>query len=114
MDLCRLSLAKAALGHERRATAPWRDWPHGCVAAIGGPDRRALGSEASSRVCPLVSKSPPVFRLPTDVIVLGVRWYLRTDCRTATSRTSLTERGIDVDHVSVYTAGGSGAGPEPT
>jgi IS6 family transposase len=42
------------------------------------------------------------FRFPPDVIVLAVRWYLRFDLSYRDVEELLTERGIEVDHVTVY------------
>jgi len=42
------------------------------------------------------------FRFPSDVIVLAVRWYLRFGLSYRDVEELLTERGVDVDHVTVY------------
>jgi transposase-like protein len=42
------------------------------------------------------------FRFPPDVIVLAVRWYLRFGLSYRDVEELLTERGIQVDHVTVY------------
>ncbi len=42
------------------------------------------------------------FRLPPDVITLGIRWYLRFGLSHRDVEELLAERGIEVDHVSVY------------
>ena len=42
------------------------------------------------------------FRFPPDVIVLMVRWYLRDALSYRDVEELLTERGIEVDHVTVY------------
>jgi transposase-like protein len=42
------------------------------------------------------------FRFPPDVIVLAVRWYLRYGLSYRDVEELLTERGIEVDHVTVY------------
>ena len=42
------------------------------------------------------------FRFPPDVILLAVRWYLRFGLSYRDVEELLAERGIDVDHVSVY------------
>jgi transposase-like protein len=39
------------------------------------------------------------------VIVLAVRWYLRFGLSYRDVEELLTERGVEVDHVTVYTAG---------
>jgi transposase-like protein len=42
------------------------------------------------------------FRFPTEVIVVGVRWYLRYDLSYRDIEELLVERGIEVDHVTVF------------
>jgi IS6 family transposase len=42
------------------------------------------------------------FCFPSDVIVLAVRWYLRFGLSYRDVEELLAERGIDVDHVTVY------------
>jgi transposase-like protein len=42
------------------------------------------------------------FRFPPDVIVLAIRWYLRFGLSYRDVEELLTERGIEVDHVTVY------------
>jgi transposase-like protein len=42
------------------------------------------------------------FRFPPDVIVLAVRWYLRFGLSDRDVEELLSERGIEVDHVTVY------------
>ena len=42
------------------------------------------------------------FRFPPEVILLAVRWYLRFGLSYRDLEELLAERGIDVDHVSVY------------
>jgi hypothetical protein len=43
------------------------------------------------------------FRVPPEVIMAAVRWYLRYGCPTYRDvEELLAERGIDVDHVTVY------------
>ena len=42
------------------------------------------------------------FRFPSDVIVLAVRWYLRFGLSYRDLEELLTERGIEVDHVTIY------------
>jgi transposase-like protein len=42
------------------------------------------------------------FRFPPEIIVLAVRWYLRFGLSYRDVEELLAERGIDVDHVSVY------------
>jgi transposase-like protein len=42
------------------------------------------------------------FRFPADVIVVAVRWYLRYNLSYRDVEELLVERGVDVDHVTVY------------
>ena len=42
------------------------------------------------------------FRFPPDVIVIAVRWYLRFGLSHRDVEELLTERGVEVDHVTVY------------
>jgi transposase-like protein len=51
---------------------------------------------------PLVSRSFAGFRFPPDVILLAVRWYLRFGLSYRDVEALLAERGIDVDHVTIY------------
>jgi hypothetical protein len=75
---------------------PW----HCCVR------RKQSGKTAGMRIRPRpapVSRSAFAgFRFPPDVIVLAVRWYLRFGLSYRDVEELLTERGIKVDHVTVY------------
>src|SRR3954471_18690331 len=42
------------------------------------------------------------FRFPPDVIVLSVRWYLRYGLSYRDLEELLAERGVEVDHVTLY------------
>jgi transposase-like protein len=42
------------------------------------------------------------FRFPADVIVLAVRWYLRYGLSYRDVEELLTERGVEVDHVTIH------------
>jgi transposase-like protein len=42
------------------------------------------------------------FRFPPEVIVVAVRWYLRFNLSYRDVEELLVERGIEVDHVTVY------------
>src|SRR5829696_2024239 len=42
------------------------------------------------------------FRFPPDVIVVAVRWYLRFGLSYRDVEELLIERGVEVDHVTVY------------
>src|SRR5438874_8451187 len=56
-----------------------------------------------SRPVPAVPSSAFAgFRFPPEIIVLAVRWYLRYGLSYRDVEELLTERGIEVDHVTVY------------
>jgi transposase-like protein len=56
-----------------------------------------------SRPVPAVPSSAFAgFRFPPEVIVLAVRWYLRFGLSYRDVEELLAERGIEVDHVTVY------------
>jgi transposase-like protein len=42
------------------------------------------------------------FRFPPDVIMIAVRWYLRYGLSYRDVEELLAERGIDVDHVTIF------------
>ncbi|HEY5011508.1 MAG TPA: IS6 family transposase, partial [Acidimicrobiia bacterium] len=42
------------------------------------------------------------FRFPSEIIVLAVRWYLRYGLSYRDAEELLAERGIEVDHVTVF------------
>ncbi len=42
------------------------------------------------------------FRFPSDIIVVAVRWYLRFGLSYRDVEELLTERGVQVDHVTIY------------
>jgi transposase-like protein len=51
---------------------------------------------------PIVPTAFAGFCFPPDVIVLAVRWYLRFALSYRDVEELLTERGIQVDHVTIY------------
>jgi transposase-like protein len=70
-----------------------------------------LGRSDARPVPALPSSAFAWFRFPPEIIVLALRWYLRFGSPTAPS-TLLAERGIEVDHVSVYREREESAKPE--
>jgi transposase, IS6 family len=48
------------------------------------------------------SSAPAGYRFPREVIAVAVRWYLRYGLSYRDVEELLAERGIDVDHVTVY------------
>jgi IS6 family transposase len=51
---------------------------------------------------PIARSAFIAFRFPPDVIVLAVRWYLRFGLSYRDVDELLAERGIEVDHVTIY------------
>ena len=70
---------------------------------VGSPGQ---GGGMSSRRCRPVSVAPSSafkgFRFPAEIIVLSVRWYLRYGLSYRDLEELLAERGVDVDHVTVF------------
>jgi transposase-like protein len=54
------------------------------------------------RSAPIARSAFAGFRFPPDVIVLAVRWYLRFGLSYRDVEELLTERGVEVDHVTIY------------
>jgi transposase-like protein len=55
-----------------------------------------------ARSAPLPRSAFAGFRFPPDVIVVAVRWYLRFGLSYRDVEELLAERGVEVDHVTVY------------
>jgi transposase-like protein len=56
-----------------------------------------------ARVLPVISSSAFAgFRFPPEIIVLAVRWYLRYGLSYRDVEELLAERGVEVNHVTVY------------
>jgi transposase-like protein len=54
------------------------------------------------RSTPVLRSAFAGFRFPADVIMLAVRWYLRFSLSYRDLEELLAERGIEVDHVTIY------------
>src|SRR5207237_5290599 len=50
----------------------------------------------------VLSSAPAGYRFPREVIALAVRWYLRYGLSYRDVEELLAERGVEVDHVTVY------------
>jgi transposase-like protein len=70
-------------------------WPPSTRETVGMRPRRP-------RPAPMPRSAFAGFRFPPDVIVLAVRWYLRFGLSYRDVEELLTERGVEVDHVTVY------------
>jgi transposase, IS6 family len=55
-----------------------------------------------TRPAPLLRSAFAGFRFPSEVIVLAVRWYLRYGLSYRDVEELLAERGVEVDHVTIY------------
>jgi transposase-like protein len=89
----------------RQANSITRPAPH--RTALLHPRRPRPGSETAGmrtrRPRPAAPQSTFAgFRFPPDVIVLAVRWYLRFGLSYRDVEELLAERGIEVDHVTIY------------
>src|SRR6266487_6823766 len=54
------------------------------------------------RPAPIARSAFAGFRFPADVIVLAVRWYLRYGLSYHDVEELLVERGVEVDHVTIF------------
>jgi IS6 family transposase len=63
---------------------------------------RLLECGLDPRPAPVPRSAFAGFRFPPDVIVLAVRWYLRFGLSYRDLEDLLTERGVEVDHVTIY------------
>ena len=54
------------------------------------------------RPCPPPKSALAGFRFPPEVIVVAVRWYLRFNLSYRDVVELLVERGVEVDHVTVF------------
>ena len=80
--------------------------PEGAVAfsEAGGPCPEQAGQmRRRTAARPYVERSAFAgFRFPPEVIVVAVRWYLRYGLSYRDVEELLAERGVEVDHVTVY------------
>jgi len=51
---------------------------------------------------PAASSAPAGYRFPREVIAVAVRWYLRYGLSYRDVEELLAERGVEVDHVTIY------------
>jgi DDE domain len=65
----------------------------------GGPLGEEIARVINSRSA---SSAPAGYRFPREVIAVAVRWYLRYGLSYRDVEELLAERGIEVDHVTVY------------
>src|SRR6266511_3108933 len=72
------------------------------AAGVGIRETRVMRSRRHRRVRPTPSSAFAGYRFPPEVITLAVRWYLRFGLSYRDVEELLSERGIQVDHVSIY------------
>src|SRR6266508_2419067 len=72
------------------------------AAGVGFRETRAMRSRRHRPVRPAPSSAFAGYRFPPEVITLAVRWYLRFGLSYRDVEELLAERGIEVDHVSIY------------
>src|SRR5439155_15346969 len=65
-------------------------------------DTRAMRSRRHLRPRPAPRSAFAGYRFPPEVITLAVRWYLRFGLSYRDVEELLAERGVEVDHVTVY------------
>ena len=81
--------------------------PHRCIgrarAVAVGTAEEAGRVRRSRAIRPAVDRSTFAgFRFPSEVITVAVRWYLRYCLSYRDVEELLAERGVEVDHVTVY------------
>jgi IS6 family transposase len=72
------------------------------AAGVGIRETLAMRSRRHSPVRQAPSSAFAEYRFPPEVITLAVRWYLRFGLSYRDVEELLAERGIEVDHVSIY------------
>jgi transposase-like protein len=72
------------------------------AAGVGIRETRGMRSRRHPPVRPGPSSAFSGYRFPPEVITLAVRWYLRFGLSYRDVEELLAERGIEVDHVSIY------------
>ena len=100
----------ACSGSTRTMTArPHRGDPTRPPGVAGGPigfvalaDRWARRDTAWVINSTSGSSAPAGYRFPREVIAVAVRWYLRYGLSYRDVEEMLAERGIEVDHVTIY------------
>jgi transposase, IS6 family len=67
------------------------------VAAVGFGDAETLIHSRSALSC-----APAGYRFPRETIAVAVRWHLRYGPSYRDVEELLTERGVQLDHVTIY------------
>ena len=74
---------------------------HWRISTVGG-EGASMRPRRSRPVAAIRSSAFKGFRFPPEMIVLSVRWYLRYGLSYRDVEELLGERGIEVDHVTIY------------
>ena len=74
----------------------------GAVASVESKIRQAWSMRRRCRRVSASRSSFAGFRFPPDVITIAVRWYLRYGLSYRDVEELLAERGVQVDHVTVF------------
>ena len=96
------AMGRHVLGSRRFRARNTLDQPRrsgGSVALAGSVPGKDTCLVVTSRS---VSSAPAGYRFPREVIAVAVRWYLRYGLSYRDVEELLAERGIEVDHVTVY------------
>jgi hypothetical protein len=72
---------------------------HGSVALVAPVTAKETDRVIASRSA---SSAPAGYRFPQEVIAVAVRWHLRYGLSYRDVEELLAERGIEVDHVTIY------------
>src|SRR5215208_4860842 len=75
---------------------------HCCICCGGSAGRLVAMTVHRPRPAGIARSAFAGFCFPAEVIVLAVRWYLRFGLSYRDVEELLAERGIEVDHVTVY------------
>jgi hypothetical protein len=81
------------------SVGPGANYRSGMSVALGDATVPETGPVIGSRS---FSSAPAGYRFPREVIAVAVRWYLRYGLSYRDVEELLAERGIEVDHVTVY------------
>jgi hypothetical protein len=83
--------------------AVWVDGAGTVALAVTVPSGETVGMRGRRpRPAPAPRSAFAGFRFPPEVIVIAVRWYLRYALSSRDVEELMVERGVQVDHVTIY------------
>lgn len=94
--------ASTRCGSLNRLSGPPPGRRRGAVASVEGEVGQAVLMRRRPRRVPSPQSGFAGFRFPPDVIMVAVRWYPRYNLSYRDVEELLVERGIMVDHVTIY------------